>query len=243
MLDVTSLLVKSSHRLPQVVMNAFLASLNAFFTCVDKSTPAPTQSLVALDQDSQDYGDATFMEEFVAGQETPAFAINISNISTHLYQVIANIFASAGLATDNLAPIIDTWILGVSVLVRHRQQDWLTFLQYGGEWERLRSTNSRISRTWSPYILSKILSADPNAYFQAQDHFISAWFESIIEPDLTRQHTFTALLLNIDDKNTILVNSVFGRNSAGVYEISSDALFEARPALIVRTFHFLMYLT
>ena len=236
MVDVASLLVKSSHQLPPVVMNAFLTCLNAFFTCVDKSTPTPIQSPTALDQDSQDYGDATFMEEFVAAQETPAMAVNISNISTHLYQVIANMFASAKPATDNLAPIIDTWILGISVLVRHQQQDWLRFLQYGGEWERLRSTNSGISRTWSPYILSKILSADPRAYFQAQDHFISAWFESIIEPDLTRQHSLTTLILNIDDENTILANSVFARNSAGVYEISSDGLFEARPALIVRTF-------
>ena len=236
MLDVASLLVKSSHQLPPVVMNAFLASLNAFFTCVDKSIPAPIQSPIVLDQDSQDYGDATFMEEFVAAQEPPAFAINISNISTHLYQLIANLFASAKPAIDNLAPIIDTWILGVSVLVRHRQQDWPAFLQYGGEWERLRSTNSRISRTWSPYILSKILSANPSAYFQAQDHFISAWFESIIEPDLTRQHSLTALLLNIDDENIILSNSDFARNAVGVYEISPDALFEARPALIVRTF-------
>jgi hypothetical protein len=235
MLDMASLLVKSSQQLPPAVMNAFLTSLNALFTFVDKSTPAPSQSPITLDQDSQDYGDATFMEEFVAAQETPAFVVNISNISTDLYQVIANMFASVNLATDNLAPIIDTWTLGLSVLVHHRQQDWLTFLQYGGEWERLRSTNSRISRTWSPYILTKILAIDPSAYFQAQDHFISAWFESIIEPDLTRQHSFTALLLNIDDKNNILENSVFARNSAGVYEISSDALFEARPALIVRT--------
>lgn len=236
MLDVVSLLVKSSHQLPPIVVNTLLTSLNAFFACIDKTVPAPIQSPIVLDQDSQDYGDATFMEEFVAAQETPAFVVNISNISTHLYQAIANKFASPKTATDNLAPIIDTWVLGVSVLVRHRQQDWLAFLQYGGEWERLRSMNSRISRIWSPYILSKILSAHPSAYFQAQDHFISAWFESIIEPDLTRQHSYTALLLNIDDENTILANSLFARNASGAFEISSDALFEARPALIVRMF-------
>ena len=228
--------MKSSHHLPAVVMNALFTSLNAFFTCVDKNNATPPrQSPIALDQDSQDYGDATFVEQFVAAQETPDFVINISNISTHLYQVVANMFASVKPTSDNLGLIINTWILGVSVLVRHRQQDWATFLQYGGEWERLRSTNSKTSRTWSPYILSRILSRDPNAYFQGQDHFISAWFESIIEPDLTCQHSFTALLLNIDDENTILANTVFVRNSVGVYEVSSDVLFEARPALIIRT--------
>lgn len=92
-----------------------------------------------------------------------------------------------------------------------------------------------MSRTWCPYILTKVLKADPNVYFEGQDHFISAWFESIIEPDLEGQHALTELLLNIDGQNAILENSVFARDSNGIYHISVDALFEARPALIVRT--------
>jgi len=178
------------------------------------------------------------MEEFVQAQdETTVFPNSniLSNISVHLYQVVANLFSTMN-PPDHLSSIIDTWIQGISILVRHRQQDWTTFLQYGGEYERLRSTNSKASRIWCPYILTKILSVDSQAYFQGQDHFISAWFESIVQPDLTRQHSLTALLLNIDDQNTILENSLFMRNSVGKYEISSDALFEARPALIVRMF-------
>lgn len=235
-----SLVVKSSYQLPLVVLQSLLTAITAFFKSVDKGETSPqSEPTVALEQDSQDYGDPTFLEEFVAAQDASVvfpIGVIVANISTCLYQIIANSFANPKPVSDNLASIIDTWILGVSILIKHRQQDWPTFLQYGGEWERLRSTNSNTSRTWSLYILTQILSMDPNAYFQGQDHFISAWFESIIEPDLTRRHDFTALLLNIDRDNAIFANALFTRNNSGIYEISSDALFEARPALIVRMF-------
>jgi Mus7/MMS22 family len=177
------------------------------------------------------------MEEFVAAQEqTPLFPIGVtvSKICSHLYQVIANILPTSIPASSELTSLVDTWILGISILVQRRQRDWNSFLQYGGEWERLRSINSKSSRTWSPYVLTRVLSVDPNAYFEGQDHFISAWFESIIQPGLERQHSFTALLLNIDGKHTILANPLLAKDSSGMYEITSDALFEARPALIVR---------
>jgi hypothetical protein len=237
-IDVTHQLVKSSHEIPVALTNGLLNLLNAFFAAVDKEFPVislqPPPPLA--DDDSQDYGDSAFLEEFVAVQEKSNFAgaSTISNICGHLYRVVANLFASARAKADKVGSIIDTWIQGISILIRHRQQDWTTFLQYGGEWERLRSTNSKISRAWCPYILTKVLKADSGAYFQGQDHFISAWFESIIEPDLSGQHALTELLLNIDDQSTILKNSVFAKNSEGVYQVSADALFEARPALIVR---------
>jgi Mus7/MMS22 family len=236
-LDVTDQLVKSSHEIPAALTSGLLNLLAAFFDGVHKKfvVPAFQPPPPALDEDSQDYGDSAFLEEFVAVQETSNFSVgqNISTICTHLYRVIANLFAAAP-KSQPVGPIIDTWIHGLSILVAHRQQDWSTFLQYGGEWERLRSTNSRMSRAWGPVILTKILKADPTAYFQGQDHFISAWFESIIEADLEGQHALTELLLNIDDGGTILENSVFAKNMAGIYQISADALFEARPTLIVR---------
>jgi hypothetical protein len=216
-------------------MNTLLNVIKSFLSSVDTMESPPVQ-VVSMDQDSQDYGDASFLEEFAAAQDQTApfpSGVIISTICTHLYQVIANIFATATPTPENLSSIIDNWILGISILIRHRQQEWTTFLQYGGDWERLRSTNSRTSRAWCPYILTRVLLANPDVYFQGRDHFISAWFESIIEPDLERQHAFTALLLNIDDGSMVVGNSLFAKNSAGMYEITSDALFEARPALIV----------
>jgi hypothetical protein len=236
-LDGTEQLVKSSHEISAPLTSGLLNLLAAFFDGVDKKFVVPTfqPPSFSLEEDSQDYGDSAFLEEFVAVQETSNFAVgqNISNICTHLYRIVANIFATAP-KSQPIGTVIDTWIHGLSILVAHRQQDWTSFLQYGGEWERLRSTNSRMSRAWGPVILTKILKADPTAYFQGQDHFISAWFESIIEADLEGQHTLTELLLNIDEGGTILENSVFAKNSAGVYQVSVDALFEARPTLIVR---------
>lgn len=222
-------------------MHALLATLTRFFMASDKVETADPASVIAttLDQDSQDYGDATFMEEFVAAQEqSPSFPIGviISNICSHLYQTVANMFANSNYASSDLTSLVDTWILGISILVRHRQRDWKSFLQYGGEWERLRSINSKTSRSWSSYILTRVLSVDPRAYFEGQDHFISAWFESIILPSLERQHSFTASLLNIDNNHTVLGNPLFARDSSGTFDITSDALFEARPALIIRKF-------
>ena len=212
--------------------------LNPFFTAVETKYVVTTFQLppLAADEDSQDYGDSAFIAEFIAVQENLDFPVGptISNICSHLYRVVANLFGSPQTKSEKIGPIIDTWVHGISILVRHRQQNWTSFLQYGGEWERLHSTNSQISRRWCPYILTRVLKADVDAYCQGQDHFISAWFESIVEPDLDGQHSLTELLLNIDDENSILGNSVFARNSDGAYQISSDALFEARPALIVR---------
>lgn len=237
-IDITVLSVRSFHLLSPAVTQAVLNVLKNFFVVFNKEdTPRTGPSNVHIEQDSQDYGDISFVEEFVAAQdEATSFptGVIVSNICNELYQVIANLFTNPKPPSDELSSIIDTWILGVSLLVRYHQQEWPTFLQYGGEWERLRSTRSKTSRVWCPYVLTKLLQANPNAYFQGQDKFISAWFESIIEPDLKQQHSLTTLLLNIDDKNIALLSSLFTRNSEGVYEVTGDALFEARPGLIVR---------
>jgi len=243
---VAALVFKSSQHPPSNVMRALLAVVISFISSVDTvSSDVTVIAPFAPDQDSQDYGDASFMEAFVAAQEKSSFfpvGVIVSNISGSLFQVISNVFATPKPVHDNLKAIIDSWILGISVLVRHGQLDWTTFMQYGGEWERLRSANTKTSRAWCPYILSKILSADSKAYFQGEDHFISAWFESIIEPDLARQHSLTALLFNIENGNTILPRLLFTKNPAGKYEISNEALFESRPNLIARTFSFSIYL-
>jgi len=238
--------VKSSQQCLSGVMRALQALVNSFFSYVDKTDSNVTVvPLPAPDPDSQEYGDATFVEAFVAAQDTSSFfpvGVFVSNISGNLFQVISNTFATPKPTHENLKAIMDSWILGVSILVRHQQLNWTTFMQYGGEWERLRSANTKISRAWCPYILSKILSADPAAYFQGEDHFISAWFESIIEPDLARQHSLTELLFNINDGNTILPRSLFARNPTGKYEITNEALFETRPTLIVRTSHLRLHI-
>jgi len=222
-------------------MLALLAVLKAFFTAIDQATPVSEVPIaISLDNDSQDYGDETFLEEFMAAQDNasafPAGNVLV-NICTQLHQVIANLFASFKPAEEHLGPIIDIWIVGVSMAVRHGLRDWAAFLQYGGEWERLRSTNSQISRLWSPYILTRVLAADPTAFSNAPDQFISASFESIVEPEVEQQSSsLTTMLLNIEDQNTILRNPLFRRNSEGVYDITAEALFEARPSLIVCTF-------
>jgi len=189
-----------------------------------------------MDQDSQDYGDASFVEEFLAAQEQPAShtVTVLTNICSQLYQVIANALSNVKEKAETLEVTIDTWISGLALLCQHGRYDWTNFLQYGGEWERLRSINSKTSRIWCPYILTRLLTADSAAYFQGQNHFISAWFEGIIEPNLSRQHNLTSILLNVGDNSLILENTMFVKNSAGIYDISSEELFEARPALIIR---------
>jgi hypothetical protein len=228
-------------------MRAFLAVLKAFFTAIDRATPVAQAPIsVSLDHDSQDYGDAAFLEEYVAAQDdASAFPVGhiLTNICTQLHQIIANLFASFKPTGEDLGSIIDIWIVGISIAIRRGLRDWAAFLQYGGEWERLRSTNSSISRRWSPYILTKVLAADPNAFSEAPDQFISAWFESIVEPEVELQTSFTAVLLNIEDEHMILRNPLFTKNSEGVYDITPEALFEARPSLIVCMFSYLPNLT
>jgi hypothetical protein len=176
------------------------------------------------------------MADYLAAQEVSSFPIGsfISNICSDLYQLIANAFANSREKNPNLELMINTWISGLDVLRHHGHYEWATFLQYGGEWERLRSINSDASRAWCPYILTRVLQADSNAYYQGKDHFISAWFEGIVEPSIVRQHELTTLLLNIDDQKPVLENSMFVKNDAGRYQISSEDLFEARPAMITR---------
>jgi hypothetical protein len=238
---VVGLTVRSIE-LPSSVMIALTNALRTFFESVDKSDSIVSDTVpITIEQDSQDYGDDTFLEdfleEFVPAQDKPSFPIGIiiDSINSHLYKLISNLFVSSNSRSETIAKIIDIWILGLAILARHQQRDWNLFLQYGGEWERLRSINSKESRTWSAYILSQVLSLDSNAYFQGQDHFIAAWFESIVEPDLTSQHSYTELLLNISNGNTLITDSFFVKEG-GKYKISSDELFEARPALIVCMF-------
>ena len=235
--DVGLPVLKVSDKLPVTVVRNLLHMLQTFWDSLPKRDEHHITIVpIPVDQDSQEYGDASFVEEFLAAQEKPAFpaGIVISDICSQLYQVIANSFAKTREKNENLELTINIWISGLAVLCQHRQYDWATFLQYGGEWERLRSIETPNSRVWCPYILTRVLLADSNAYFQGRDHFISAWFEGIVEPTLAKQHALTSLLLNIDDRESVLENSIFVRNEARKYDISSEELFEARPALITR---------
>jgi Mus7/MMS22 family len=239
-LDVTGIVLRLAHQLPPAIVKSLFSVVKLFFDSLPKVSATPAIESVSLDQDSQEYGDASFMEEFIAAQEPNPFpsGVVISDICGHLFQIIANIFARASQKHDNLAMAIDTWISGLAILCQNGQHRWTRFLQYGGEWERIRSTNSKNSRAWCPYVLTQLLTADPSAYVQGPDHFISAWFEGIVEPNLTRQHSYTTLLLNIDNRNLILEGAMFGRNSNGKYDISSESLVDARPTLIMRSYYY-----
>src|SRR5271169_4359588 len=104
-----SLVVKSSHQLPPVVFQSLLTAITVFFKSVDKGEMSPqSKPTVALELDSQDYGDPTFLEEFVAAQDTSVvfpIGVIVANISTSLYQIIANLFASPKPVSDSLASI------------------------------------------------------------------------------------------------------------------------------------------
>lgn len=193
----------------------------------------PRHESQSQDEESQDYGDVTFLEEAVTGETTDAA---LSFLVDPVMQLVSNCFGADTIIDDDLlSTLVDFWTVLAQRLVTEGSRDWPHYLDAysSGSWFQLRDTAQR--RTYTPYILSAILELDPKSFREHEVVFLGAWLVSLLERESTLkfQHHLTSSLLNAATDHAVLQNLPFAvERQTGRFEISLTEIRERRLALI-----------
>jgi hypothetical protein len=181
-------------------------------------------------EDSQDYGDFSALQEYATGQDIVAL------VQVPFAQLVSNAFGLEVAPDDALlASLLDVWVQSAKYVVCKRLRSWDDFIDgYDpGAWSQLRDTTQR--RKFTPYLLAKILEADPEAFDALKDVLRSAWLKCLVERESTLkyQHLLTAALLNVPSEEPILQNLPFSKTSSdAAYLITLPELRQRRLGVI-----------
>ncbi|THX72835.1 hypothetical protein D6D04_08860 [Aureobasidium pullulans] len=199
--------------------------------------PVPQESQPGSD-DSQDYGDWSFMDQVVE-QEPETSAAKTSEVAflqEPLGELMSTCFGSEKSPDDALLKkIVDVWTTTAQQSVRDGSHDWSNFLDTYSttSWFQLRDTEQR--HKYTCYFLASVIKGDKSSLNDHRNLFMKAWFVSLMEREsmLMFQHRLTASLLERATSEPLLNNVPFAANhETGEYRITLSELRQRRTSLI-----------
>ncbi|KAJ9313549.1 hypothetical protein DTO271D3_6226 [Paecilomyces variotii] len=208
------------------------------YTWKDESL-ASRPATVSANEDSQEYGDWTGIEEMcVDGSDQPDSAVEHVDAVFHpaVSRLVSNCFGEDYCPEDAiLLKVVDCWTGILHMLVKHRLRYWDSCMSpYGGDsWTALRSTVQ--TRKFTPYFLAKCIERDSEFYTECKHQILGMWISSLVERSsmLKFQHYLTEVLLNQASDNPLLGNLPFSRGlSSDRYRITLEEFGERRLSLI-----------
>ncbi|KAH0555880.1 hypothetical protein GP486_006176 [Trichoglossum hirsutum] len=187
------------------------------------------QSTPQTNEDSQDYGDWSALEDIVSQEFSCKAAEHLRNIVyDSLLRLVSNCFGADVVPDDDfLLMITDAWVSVAQCLVKEGLKQWNNFIgSYSPEsWSSFRNTEQ--TRKFTAYFLSRVIESDATSYKANKSFFLSFWMSSLVEREslLKHQNRFTNVLLNHDPVLANMRESV--EESALVSERESAALRQA----------------
>jgi hypothetical protein len=189
-------------------------------------------------EDSQDYGDFSALQEYATGNSgTSSIVALMQGVFSHM---VSNAFGSEAAPDDILlARLLDAWVQSAKHLICKGLRSWVDFVgeHATGAWSQLRDTTQH--RKFTPYVLAKVLEADPEAFEGLEAVFMSNWLKCLVERESTLkyQHLLTAALLNMPSKEPILQNLPFSKTSlTAEFQITLPELRQRRLGVISSVF-------
>ncbi|KAI9768575.1 MAG: hypothetical protein M1840_004772 [Geoglossum simile] len=232
--DVFHLFDAKKHRLNTVVSQA-TAIVQEYVKI--SSHRNKCQSAPPSNEDSQDYGDWSALEDMVSQELGNGAAEHLcKTVYDSLLRLVSNCFGADIVPEDPfLLTITDTWVSVAQFLVKEGLKQWSNFIEsYNREsWLSLRSTEQ--TRKFTTYFMSKVIESDATSYKANKPFFLSFWMSSLVEREslLKFQHRFTNVLLNHDRDNPILMNLPFWANGGSdEYSITASEFRARRLSLI-----------
>lgn len=232
--DVFGLFDARQTRFNKVIMQALDVVLSFTQKCVFVQRQERSQ---AVNEDSQEYGDWSAIEENEEDQIRRAAAVHLhESIHKPLSHLLSNLFGAEVMPDDAiLLKTIDTWIAVAQVLVGQEVKSWDHYVsQYGQDsWQSLRNTEQ--TRKCTAYFLSTMIEKEPDCYREHKSFFLTSWAASLLEREclLKFQHRYTAAILCADPGEPILKNLPFWSDrNTGRFEISAQDLRERRVSLL-----------
>ncbi|RAK74531.1 uncharacterized protein BO72DRAFT_199663 [Aspergillus fijiensis CBS 313.89] len=218
-----------------MVILAYLEKCNAS----QAQAPGTAGPPVALDDDSQEYGDWTDIEA-VCGEMTTTAAPEIEYVEQVFHpavsRLVSNCFGEDHCPEDAiLLSAVECWTSIARTLVQHGLRHWHSYLTpYNGDsWAALRSTMQ--TRKFTPFFLASCIAKDARCIVDCKVQILGMWMASLVERValLKYQHRLTQALLNQEDADPVLQNLPFALNrKQGRYSLSLEDISQRRLSLI-----------
>jgi hypothetical protein len=199
--------------------------------------PAQQESQPGSD-DSQDYGDWSFMNQVVEDEpvNSDPETSDVAFLQEPLASLLSTCFGSEKSPNDALLKkIVDVWVATAQEFVKEKTHDWSSFLDVysSTSWFQLRGTEQR--HKYTCYFLASVIKSDKTSLTNHRALFMKAWFVSLFEREsmLKFQHRITASLLEKATTEPLLHNLPFAANrDTGEYRIALSDLRQRRISLI-----------
>jgi hypothetical protein len=188
--------------------------------------------------DSQDYGDWSFMDQVVEDEPVSSdpMASDVAFLQEPLASLLSTCFGSEKSPDDALLKkIVDVWVATAQQFVKEKTHDWSSFLDVysSTSWFQLRGTEQR--HKYTCYFLASVIKSDKASLTNHRALFMKAWFVSLFEREsmLKFQHRITASLLEKATSEPLLHNLPFAASrDTGEYRITLSDLRQRRIILI-----------
>ncbi|KAI5799872.1 Mus7/MMS22 family-domain-containing protein [Geopyxis carbonaria] len=197
---------------------------------------AQQQSAAIEEDDSQDFGDWSALEDFARQDDDEKKAAEhlLSIAYGSLFHLLSNCFGADRQPEETLLlKVVDTWCEVAVFLVKNGLKSWSSYLDYGSEsWSTLRDTSQ--TRQFTSYFMPKMIQAGEDVYASNKNTFLCLWMRSLVERESTLkfQNIFTSTILNSDSDNPLLSNTPFSRDRDGVFVVSQLDFRMRRLSLI-----------
>ncbi|BCR96529.1 uncharacterized protein AKAW2_21469S [Aspergillus luchuensis] len=216
-------------------------TLQVIVTYVQKCDPPVAEKAsapVAVDEDSQEYGD--WADIAAAYDESPAISPEIEFVGTVLhpavFRLISNCFGEDYCPEDAiLLNVVECWTSIAQTLVKNGLRHWDSYLSpYNGDsWTSLRLTMQ--TRKFTPLFLASSIEKDSRFAVDCKVQVIGMWVSCLVErvSMLKYQHRLTEALLNQVVADPLLQNLPFARDrNEGRYMVTLEDLSHRRVSLI-----------
>ncbi|KAG9964823.1 hypothetical protein KCU61_g2472, partial [Aureobasidium melanogenum] len=187
--------------------------------------------------DSQEYGDWSFMEQVIEEPEnSEPKTSEVAFLQEPLASLLSTCFGSEKSPDDALLKkIVDIWVATAQHLIKENVFDWSSFLDVysTSSWFQLRETEQR--HKYTCYFLASVIKSDRSSLTNHRTLFMKAWFVALFEREskLKFQHRLTASLLEKATSEPLLPNLPFAANhETGEYRITLAEFRERRISLI-----------
>ncbi|KAI4720163.1 hypothetical protein E4T48_03552 [Aureobasidium sp. EXF-10727] len=187
--------------------------------------------------DSQDYGDWSFMDQVLEEPENSAPKVSeVAFLQEPIASLLSTCFGSEKSPDDALLKkVVDVWTATAQHLIKENVLDWSSFLDVYSttSWFQLRETEQR--HKYTCYFLASVIKSDKSSLTNHRILFMKAWFVSLFEREsmLKFQHRLTASLLEKATLEPLLHNLPFAADhETGEYRITMAEFRQRRISLI-----------
>jgi hypothetical protein len=215
-------------------------SLQLVISLLAKDSPLVKTTVPATNDDSQEYGDWSALEEVfdddITEPAAPAstFPYMQEVIQPCVSHLLSNCFGEERSPEDFLLlKVTECWSCLAHASVRSGLEHWDSYLNpySGNSWAALRMTSQ--TKKFGPQFLARCIEKDSQFFSECRLQILTMWVSCLVErmSALKFQHRLTEVLLD-EDQTPLMKNLPFHRGTDGRYHISLSEFAERRVSLI-----------